>query len=171
MISSLRILLDRGKLVPRSAINWLLAVDRFGVASDAAERWARCHELALDVRTTDRGDALQNALDAAMRRSRSQQEQPRWIPGGAAAGSACDAFNAVASDTTTGHCVPSADLAGDADLIGDGDNDLTACLVKCVPDGGAGDCTTSGAVCADFTDTDPSDGVPGAGLFVCLPAP
>ena len=46
MISSLRILLDRGKVVPLSAINWLLAVDRFGVASDAAERWARCHELA-----------------------------------------------------------------------------------------------------------------------------
>ena len=86
MISSLRILLDRGKLVPRSAINWLLAVDRNGVASEAAERWARCHELALDVRTTDRGDALQNAIDAAMRCSRSSsQQQPRWIPSGAAA--------------------------------------------------------------------------------------
>ena len=86
MISSLRILLDRGKLVPRSAINWLLAVDRFGVASDAAERWARCHELALDVRTTGRGDAVDNAFDAAMRCSRSSsQQQPRWIPSGAAA--------------------------------------------------------------------------------------
>ena len=78
--------MDRGKLVPRSAINWLLAVDRNGVASEAAERWARCHELALDVRTTDRGDALQNAIDAAMRCSRSSsQQQPRWIPSGAAA--------------------------------------------------------------------------------------
>ena len=78
--------MDRGKLVPRSAINWLLAVDRFGVASVAAERWARCHELALDVRTTGRGDALQNAFDAAMRCSRSSsQQQPRWIPSGAAA--------------------------------------------------------------------------------------
>ena len=44
------------------------------------------HELALDVRTTDRGDALQNAFDAAMRCSRSSsQQQPRWIPSGAAA--------------------------------------------------------------------------------------
>ena len=64
----------------------MLAVDRNGVASEAAERWARCHELALDVRTTGRGDALQNAFDAAMRCSRSSsQQQPRWIPGGAAA--------------------------------------------------------------------------------------
>ena len=78
--------MDRGKLVPRSAINWLLAVDRNGVASEAAERWARCHELALDVRTTGRGDALQNAFDAATRCSRSSsQQQPRWIPSGAAA--------------------------------------------------------------------------------------
>jgi hypothetical protein len=64
----------------------LLAVDRFGVASDAAERWARCHELALDVRTTGRGDKLHNAFDAAMRCSRSSsRQQPRWIPSGAAA--------------------------------------------------------------------------------------
>ena len=64
----------------------MLAVDRFGVASDAAERWARCHELALDVRTTGRGDKLHNAFDAAMRCSRSSsRQQPRWIPSGAAA--------------------------------------------------------------------------------------
>ena len=38
------------------------------------------------MRTTDRGDALQNAIDAAMRCSRSSsQQQPRWIPSGAAA--------------------------------------------------------------------------------------
>ena len=80
MISSLRILLDRGKLVPRSAIYWLLAVDRWGVASDAAELWARFHELALDVRTTGRGDAVDNAFDAAMRCSRSSsQQQPQRV--------------------------------------------------------------------------------------------
>ena len=84
MISSLRILLDRGKVVPLSAINWLRAIDRYGVASDAAELWAQCHELALDVRTTGRGDKLQTALDAAMRGFRSNQHA-KWIPSGAAA--------------------------------------------------------------------------------------
>ena len=85
------------------------------------------------------------------------------VPGGAGAGTPCDAFNAVASDTSTGYCVPSADLAGDLGTIGDGDNDLAACLVRCTPDGGAGDCKTAGAVCADFTG--------GGGLYVCVPMP
>ena len=34
-----------------------------------------------------------------------------------------------------------------------------------------GTCTTASAICLDFTDADPTDGIPGAGLFVCVPAP
>jgi len=87
MISVLRILLDRSKLVPRLAINWLRAVDRFGVATAEAERFASIHERALDVRTTGRGDALQNDFDAAMTSfgGGARPPQPRWIPSGASA--------------------------------------------------------------------------------------
>jgi len=86
-------------------------------------------------------------------------------PGYAVAGTPCDPTSNAGS--TDGYCVPS----GNTDSSG---NSLQICLVGCDPTAGgtlAGDCGTADAICADFTDLDPTDGVPGAGLFVCVPAP
>ena len=84
------------------------------------------------------------------------------VPGAAAAGTACETNGA---GSAAGFCVPTTDTNGDS--VPDA---VQACLVGCTPDGGAGDCATANAVC-DFTDADPTDGVPGLGLFVCVPAP
>ena len=66
------------------------------------------------------------------------------VPGAAAAGTACETNGA---GSAAGFCVPTTDTNGDS--VPDA---VQACLVGCTPDGGAGDCPTANAVCADFTD-------------------
>ena len=85
------------------------------------------------------------------------------VPGQATAGTACDANE---TGSNNGFCVPTSDTDGDGSA-----DAVTQCLVACTSDGGAGTCTTASAICLDFTDADPTDGIPGAGLFVCVPAP
>ncbi|MBT6175955.1 MAG: hypothetical protein HOI23_01825, partial [Deltaproteobacteria bacterium] len=77
------------------------------------------------------------------------------VPGAAAAGTACDSDGGGSND---GYCVPTTDTNGDG-----APDAVQACLKSCTPDGGAGNCGTSGAVCYDFTG--------GASLYICAPAP
>jgi hypothetical protein len=77
------------------------------------------------------------------------------VPSAATAGTPCDSDGGGSND---GYCVPTTDTTGNG--VPDS---IQACLKSCTPDGGAGNCGTSGAVCYDFTG--------GANLYICASAP
>ena len=77
------------------------------------------------------------------------------VPSAAVAGTPCDSDGGGSND---GYCVPTTDTTGDG-----APNAVQSCLKSCTPDGGAGTCATSGAVCYDFTG--------GSSLYICAPAP